>query len=229
MVEMKKHVIVVALGALALAAVIAVVLAVSGVVTLPVPGRPTAAQPSVPELPMPYGMTAGEVDALIADLPVEITAEDAVLVLTARMAYRSLSAGEREKVTNLALLEAAEQALPHAGEKGSLTVIGVNSRVIFSGGAVYSSSRAEEPARQFTGESACRVTYYAEGSMRLPFIWIKTRYRTCALPDGGAFCCLNARCNSALLNSPAALFVNISLSFVRIGRFHCKFRRFCPY
>lgn len=164
MVEMKKHVIVVALGALALAAVIAVALAVSGVVTLPVPGRPTAAQPSVPELPMPYGMTAGEVDALIAELPAEITAEDAVLVLTARMAYRSLSAEEREKVTNLALLEAAEQALPLAGEKGSLTVIGVNSRVIFSGGAVYSSSRAEEPERQFTGESACRVTYYAEGS-----------------------------------------------------------------
>ncbi len=164
MVEMKKHVIVVALGTLALAAVIAVVLAVSGVVTLPVPGQPTAAQPSVPELPMPYGMTAGEVDALIADLPAEITAEDAVLVLTARMAYRSLSAEEREKVTNLALLEAAEQALPHAGEKGSLTVIGVNSRVIFSGGAVYSSSRAEEPARQFTGKSVCRVTYYAEGS-----------------------------------------------------------------
>ena len=45
-----------------------------------------------------------------------------------------------------------------------LTVIGVDSRVTFTGGAVYASSRGTEPARQFEGTSTCRVTFYAEGA-----------------------------------------------------------------
>ena len=164
MVKMKKHVLYIALGVLALAAVAAVLLAVSGVVTLPFISRPAIKQPPAVERPTPHGMTAEEVETLITELPRPIAAEDAVLVFSARMAYRSLSAEEQAKVTNLALLEAAEQMLSDLGEKGSLTVIGVDSRVIFSGGAVYASSRAEEPARQFEGESTCRVTYYAEGA-----------------------------------------------------------------
>lgn len=164
MVKMKKHVLYIALGVLAVAAVAAVLLAVSGVVTLPFISRPAIEQPPAVERPTPHGMTAEEVETLIIELPRPIAAEDAVLVFSARMAYRSLSAEEQAKVTNLALLEAAEQMLSDLGEKGSLTVIGVDSRVIFSGGAVYASSRAEEPARQFEGESTCRVTYYAEGA-----------------------------------------------------------------
>lgn len=161
---MKKHILYIALGALALAAVIAVALAVGGVVTLPVISRPPVEQPAISE-PTLQGITADEVEAMIDALPDPVTAADSVRVLNARMAYRSLTAQQRQQVGNLALLEAAEQTLSELGrESGSLTVIGVDSRVVFTGGAVYATSRSTRPSRLLEGESVCRVTYYAEGA-----------------------------------------------------------------
>lgn len=166
MVKMKKHILYIALGLLALAAVITTVLAIGGVVTLPVIGQPAIEQPAVFD-PQPQGLTAGEVDAMIEALPQPVTGADSVRVLIARLAYRELSAGQQAQVRNLSLLEAAEQTLAELGREsseGGLTVIGVDSRVTFTGGAIYASSRSTQPARQFAGTGTCRVTFYAEGA-----------------------------------------------------------------
>ena len=154
MVKMKKHILYIALGLLALIAIITTVLAIGGVVTLPVIGQPAIEQPA-------------EVEALIDALPQPVTSADSIKVLIARLAYRELSTSQQAQVHNLSLLEAAEQILAELGRKSSesgLTVIGVDSRVTFTGGAVYASSRSTEPARQFEGTSTCRVTFYAEGA-----------------------------------------------------------------
>ena len=106
-------------------------------------------------------------EALIDALPQPVTNADSIKVLIARLAYRELSTSQQAQVHNLSLLEAAEQILAELGRKSSesgLTVIGVDSRVTFAGGAVYASSRGTKPARQFEGTSTCRVTFYAEGA-----------------------------------------------------------------
>ena len=106
-------------------------------------------------------------DLVIDALPQPVTNADSIKVLIARLAYRELSNSQQAQVHNLSLLEAAEQILAELGRKSSesgLTVIGVDSRVTFTGGAVYASSRSTEPARQFEGTSTCRVTFYAEGA-----------------------------------------------------------------
>ena len=160
MVKMKKHILYIALGLLALIAIITTVLAIGGVVTLPVIGQPAIEQPAVSDS-QPHGPTAAEVEALIDALPQPVTNADSIKVLIARLAYRELSASQQAQVHNLSLLEAAEQILAELGRKSSesgLTVIGVDSRVTFTGGAVYA------PARQFEGTSTCRVTFYAEGA-----------------------------------------------------------------
>ena len=160
MVKMKKHILYIALGLLALIAIITTVLAIGGVVTLPVIGQPAIEQPAVSDS-QPHGPTAAEVEALIDALPQPVTSADSIKVLIARLAYRELSTSQQ------AQLEAAEQILAELGRKSSesgLTVIGVDSRVTFTGGAVYASSRSTEPARQFEGTSTCRVTFYAEGA-----------------------------------------------------------------
>lgn len=166
MVKMKKHILYIALGLLALIAIITTVLAIGGVVTLPVIGQPAIEQPAVSDS-QPHGPTAAEVEALIDALPQPVTNADSIKVLIARLAYRELSTSQQAQVHNLSLLEAAEQILAELGRKSSesgLTVIGVDSRVTFTGGAVYASSRGTEPARQFEGTSTCRVTFYAEGA-----------------------------------------------------------------
>ena len=166
MVKMKKHVLYIALGLLALAAVITAVLAVGGVVTLPVISRPAIEQPAVFDS-HPQNLTAGEVEAMIEALPQPVTGADSVRVLITRLAYRELPSGQQAQVRNLALLEAAEQTLAELGRESSesgLTVIGVDSRVTFTGGDIYASSRSTQPARQFTGTATCRVTFYAEGA-----------------------------------------------------------------
>ena len=163
MVKMKKHTLYIALGLLALAAVVTTLLAIGGVVTLPGVSQPAIEQPAVLD-PQP-GITAAEVEQMIDALPEEITATASVEIFTARMAYRGLSAEEQSKVSNLARLEQAEQTLAALGSSdSSLTVVGVGSRVTFSGGAVYATSRGSEAARFFEGESICRVTFYAEGT-----------------------------------------------------------------
>ena len=106
-------------------------------------------------------------DLMIDALPQPVTSADSIKVLIARLAYRELSTSQQAQVHNLSLLEAAEQILAELGRKSSesgLTVIGVDSRVTFTGGAVYASSHSTEPARQFEGTSTCRVTFYAEGA-----------------------------------------------------------------
>ena len=57
MVKMKKHILYIALGLLALIAIITTVLAIGGVVTLPVIGQPAIAQPAVSDS-QPHGPTA---------------------------------------------------------------------------------------------------------------------------------------------------------------------------
>ena len=148
MVKMKKHILYIALGLLALIAIITTVLAIGGVVTLPVIGQPAIEQPAVSDS-QPHGPTAAEVEALIDALPQPVTNADSIKVLIARLAYRELSNSQQAQVHNLSLLEAAEQILAELGRKSSesgLTVIGVDSRVTFTGGAVYASSRSTEPA-----------------------------------------------------------------------------------
>ena len=138
MVKMKKHILYIALGLLALIAIITTVLAIGGVVTLPVIGQPAIEQPAVSDS-QPHGPTAAEVEALIDPLPQPVTSADSIKVLIARLAYRELSTSQQAQVHNLSLLEAAEQILAELGRKSSesgLTVIGVDSRVTFTGGAV---------------------------------------------------------------------------------------------
>ena len=72
MVKMKKHTLYIALGLLALAAVITTLLAIGGVVTLPGVSQPAIEQPAVLD-PQP-GITAAEVEQMIDALPEEITA-----------------------------------------------------------------------------------------------------------------------------------------------------------
>lgn len=104
-------------------------------------------------------------ERLIAELPEHPAEADAARIHTARLAYRCLSAQQQARVGNLEKLVAAEKALTAAGEsENPLTAIGVDSRVIFTGGGVYGGSRTGEPARSFTGESLCVVTFYAEGA-----------------------------------------------------------------
>ena len=108
-------------------------------------------------------------EALIDALPQPVTSADSIKVLIARLAYRELSTSQQAQVHNLSLLEAAEQILAELGRKSSesgLTVIGVDSRVTFTGGAALLSPSvtATWPARQFEGTSTCRVTFYAEGA-----------------------------------------------------------------
>ncbi len=55
---------------------------------------------------------AGKVDALIAALPETVTAADRAAVAAAREAYEALTAEQKALVTKLAVLEAAEKALP---------------------------------------------------------------------------------------------------------------------
>ena len=155
MVKMKKHILYIALGLLALIAIITTVLAIGGVVTLPVIGQPAIEQPAVSDS-QPHGPTAAEVEALIDALPQPVTSADSIKVLIARLAYRELSNSQQAQVHNLSLLEAAEQILAELGRKSSESG--------FTGGAVYASSRSTEPARQFEGTSTCRVTFYAEGA-----------------------------------------------------------------
>ena len=57
MVKMKKHILYIALGLLALIAIITTVLAIGGVVTLPVIGQPAIEQPAVSDS-QPHGPTA---------------------------------------------------------------------------------------------------------------------------------------------------------------------------
>ena len=135
MVKMKKHILYIALGLLALIAIITTVLAIGGVVTLPVIGQPAIQQPAVSDS-QPHGPTAAEVEALIDALPQPVTNADSIKVLIARLAYRELSTSQQAQVHNLSLLEAAEQILAELGRKSSesgLTVIGVDSRVTFTG------------------------------------------------------------------------------------------------
>ena len=90
MVKMKKHILYIALGLLALIAIITTVLAIGGVVTLPVIGQPAIEQPAVSDS-QPHGPTAAEVEALIDALPQPVTNADSIKVLIARLAYRELS------------------------------------------------------------------------------------------------------------------------------------------
>ena len=108
MVKMKKHILYIALGLLALIAIITTVLAIGGVVTLPVIGQPAIEQPAVSDS-QPHGPTAAEVEALIDALPQPVTNADSIKVLIARLAYRELSNSQQAQVHNLSLLEAAEQ------------------------------------------------------------------------------------------------------------------------
>lgn len=87
MVKMKKHILYIALGLLALIAIITTVLAIGGVVTLPVIGQPAIEQPAVSDS-QPHGPTAAEVEALIDALPQPVTNADSIKVLIARLAYR---------------------------------------------------------------------------------------------------------------------------------------------
>ena len=103
---------------------------------------------------------------MIAALPDPVTEAEAGAVAAARAAYQTLPAEQRTAVGNLTVLEQAEKTLEALRQPTDqpLVVLGVGSEVAFTGGAVYGSSRAEEPARLFEGESSCRVTYYAEGT-----------------------------------------------------------------
>ena len=103
---------------------------------------------------------------MIAALPDPVTEADAGAVAAARVAYQALPAEQRTAVGNLTVLEQAEKTLEALRQPADqpLVVLGVGSEVTFTGVAVYGSSRAEEPARLFEGESGCRVTYYAEGT-----------------------------------------------------------------
>ena len=114
MVKMKKHILYIALGLLALIAIITTVLAIGGVVTLPVIGQPAIEQPAVSDS-QPHGPTAAEVEALIDALPQPVTSADSIKVLIARLAYRELSTSQQTQVHNLSLLEAAEQILAELG------------------------------------------------------------------------------------------------------------------
>lgn len=118
MVKMKKHILYIALGLLALIAIITTVLAIGGVVTLPVIGQPAIQQPAVSDS-QPHGPTAAEVEALIDALPQPVTNADSIKVLIARLAYRELSTSQQAQVHNLSLLEAAEQILAELGRKSS--------------------------------------------------------------------------------------------------------------
>ena len=118
MVKMKKHILYIALGLLALIAIITTVLAIGGVVTLPVIGQPAIEQPAVSDS-QPHGPTAAEVEALIDALPQPVTSADSIKVLIARLAYRELSNSQQAQVHNLSLLEAAEQILAELGRKSS--------------------------------------------------------------------------------------------------------------
>ena len=81
-----------------------------------------------------------------------------------KAALAILSVGTPEHLT-MAVITGDEKALTAAGEsENPLTAIGVDSRVIFTGGGVYGGSRTGESARSFTGESLCVVTFYAEGA-----------------------------------------------------------------
>lgn len=84
MVKMKKHILYIALGLLALIAIITTVLAIGGVVTLPVIGQPAIEQPAVSDS-QPHGPTAAEVEALIDALPQPVTSADSIKVLIARL------------------------------------------------------------------------------------------------------------------------------------------------
>ena len=61
--KMKKQILYIALGLLALIAIITTVLAIGGVVTLPVIGQPAIEQPAVSDS-QPHGPTAAEGEAL---------------------------------------------------------------------------------------------------------------------------------------------------------------------
>lgn len=100
MVKMKKHILYIALGLLALIAIITTVLAIGGVVTLPVIGQPAIEQPAVSDS-QPHGPTAAEVEALIDALPQPVTSADSIKVLIARLAYRELSTSQQTQVHNL--------------------------------------------------------------------------------------------------------------------------------
>ena len=142
---MKQHILCLAAGLLALALLVIGLRALDDTVKMPLitKGQETAL-PVGPDLPQ-EGYTAEQVQAMIAALPDPVTEAEAGAVAAARAAYQTLPAEQRTAV-------------------GNLTVLGVGSEVTFTGGAVYGSSRAEEPARLFEGESGCRVTYYAEGT-----------------------------------------------------------------
>ena len=147
--KMRKHILYIAIGLLAAAAIATTLLALNGFVTLPFFGKPIE-QPPAGELHPQQGLTPAEVERLIH---------------TARLAYRCLSAQQQARVGNLEKLVAPEKALTAPGEsENPLTAIGVDSRVVFTGGGVYGGSRTGEPARSFTGESLCVVTFYAEGA-----------------------------------------------------------------
>lgn len=164
MMKMRKHILYIAIGLLAAAAIATTLLALNGFVTLPFFGKPIE-QPPAGELHPQQGLTPAEVERLIAELPEHPAEADAARIHTARLAYRCLSAQQQARVGNLEKLVAAEKALTAAGEsENPLTAIGVDSRVVFTGGGVYGGSRTGEPARSFTRESLCVVTFYAEGA-----------------------------------------------------------------
>lgn len=163
---MKQHILCLAVGLLALALVVIGLRALDDTVKMPLitKGQETAL-PVGPDLPQ-EGYTAEQVQAMIAALSDPVTEADAGAVAAARVAYQALPAEQRTAVGNLTVLEQAEKTLEALRQPADqpLVVLGVGSEVTFTGGAVYGSSRAEEPARLFEGESGCCVTYYAEGT-----------------------------------------------------------------
>ena len=68
MMKMRKHILYIAIGLLAAAAITTTLLALNGFVTLPFFGKPIE-QPPAGELHPQQGLTPAEVERLIAELP----------------------------------------------------------------------------------------------------------------------------------------------------------------
>ena len=170
---MKQHILCLAAGLLALALLVIGLRALDDTVKMPLitKGQETAL-PVGPDLPQ-EGYTAEQVQAMIAALPDPVTEAEAGAVAAARAAYQTLPAEQRTAVGNLTVLEQAEKTLEALRQPTDqpLVVLGVGSEVAFTGGAVYGSSRAEEPA-SLRGKAAAASPIMPKGRLTRS-IWFR--------------------------------------------------------
>ncbi len=187
---MKKHIIGLIVGLLALAAGLAGLVSLDSKISMPllrggtVIEEPQDGAPAITDAEAEAQRSAAAVRMAMASIDSigDVTADKQDMVAAARAHYDALTDAEKAQVTNVDLLVAAEAKLadleldqqaaqqkPEAAEdpaeSGTAGALAAGDKATFTGGSVYASAAAGSAAATIDAPSACTVTYYVEGAL----------------------------------------------------------------